>query len=93
MSLNDKPKKGNSKGSIARWTRTVIGHLPRSQLARIIIGGTLVIGGMLGFLPVLGFWMIPLGLLVLSIDFPIVRRWRRKLVRRWFMKKTSNAAE
>ena len=37
-------------------------------------------GGTLGFLPVLGFWMIPLGLLVLSQDLPVVRRWRRNFV-------------
>ena len=53
--------------------------LPRSRLARMIIGAALVLGGLVGFLPVVGFWMIPLGLLVLSIDLPIVRRWRRGL--------------
>lgn len=52
--------------------------LPASRLARMIIGVLLVIGGILGFLPILGFWMIPLGLMVLSIDIPSVRRWRRK---------------
>jgi len=52
--------------------------LPGSRMARLVIGISLVIGGILGFLPVLGFWMIPLGLLVLSIDLPVVRRWRRK---------------
>ncbi len=53
--------------------------LPASKLARIIIGLALVLGGVLGFLPVVGFWMIPLGLTVLSIDIPAVRRWRRKM--------------
>jgi len=37
----------------------------------------------LGFLPVLGFWMIPLGLLVLSVDLPAVRRWRRQFTVWW----------
>jgi len=32
---------------------------------------------------VLGFWMIPLGLLVLSHDFATVRRWRRRLTVWW----------
>ena len=41
------------------------------------LGVILVIGGLLGFLPILGFWMLPLGLIVLSIDFALVRRWRR----------------
>ena len=53
--------------------------LPRSRIARIVIGVALIIGGILWFLPVLGFWMIPLGLLVLSVDLPIVRRKRRQL--------------
>jgi hypothetical protein len=51
--------------------------LPASRLARMGIGAALILGGFLGFLPILGFWMIPLGLIVLSIDVPIVRRWRR----------------
>ena len=54
-------------------------HLPKSKPIRIGLGILLIAGGLLGFLPVLGFWMIPLGLLVLSVDLPIVRRWRRQL--------------
>jgi hypothetical protein len=57
--------------------------LPRSRLLRIIIGVLLVLGGLFGFLPILGVWMIPLGLLVLSIDIPRVRRWRRRFAV-WF---------
>jgi hypothetical protein len=52
--------------------------IPRSRIARISIGVLLVFLGCLGFLPVLGFWMIPLGLFVLSYDFPRVRRLRRR---------------
>ncbi len=52
--------------------------LPASRLARLAIGTALVIGGLLGFLPILGFWMLPLGLIILSIDVPVVRRWRRQ---------------
>ena len=55
-------------------------RLPHRPRARIALGAGLVAGGILGFLPVLGFWMIPLGLLVLSQDLPAVRRWRRRLV-------------
>ncbi|MBU4530729.1 MAG: hypothetical protein KUA43_02445 [Hoeflea sp.] len=54
--------------------------MPQHPRARIALGTGLVVGGTLGFLPVLGFWMIPLGLLVLSQDLPAVRRWRRNLV-------------
>jgi hypothetical protein len=58
-------------------------HLPKSKPLRIGLGLVLVGCGLLGFLPVLGFWMIPLGLLVLSVDLPVVRRWRRQLTVWW----------
>ncbi|MGD9915458.1 MAG: PGPGW domain-containing protein [Rhizobiaceae bacterium] len=58
-------------------------RLPRSRLLRVVIGILLVIGGLLGFLPILGFWMIPLGLLVLSSDFAFIRRQRRRLSVWW----------
>jgi len=57
--------------------------LPGSRIVRVALGVGLVVGGVLGFLPVLGFWMIPLGLLVLSVDLPFVRRWRRKIEVWW----------
>ena len=65
-------------------------HLPQSKPIRIGIGILLIAGGLLGFLPVVGFWMIPLGLLVLSIDLPIVRRWRRQLTVWWHRKEDKN---
>jgi hypothetical protein len=68
-------------------------HLPQSKAVRIGIGILLVIGGFIGFLPVLGFWMIPLGLLVLSIDLPIVRRWRRQLTVWWHRRKGEDVEE
>lgn len=60
--------------------------LPRSRLLRIGIGSALVFFGLFGFLPVLGFWMVPVGLLVLSVDIPRVRRWRRRFAV-WFVRK------
>ena len=47
------------------------------------VGVTLIIGGILGFLPILGFWMLPLGLLVFSDDIPWVQRQRRQLDVSW----------
>ncbi|NDW06637.1 hypothetical protein GTK09_19650 [Jiella sp. 40Bstr34] len=52
--------------------------LPASRPWRIALGASLVGGGVLGFLPILGFWMLPLGLFVLSVDSPLVRRGRRR---------------
>jgi purine-cytosine permease-like protein len=58
--------------------------MPRSRLVRIVIGGLLVFLGLFfGFLPVLGYWMAPLGLIVLSYDIAVIRRLRRRLVVWW----------
>ncbi len=62
-------------------------HLPRSRSARIAIGVALIFFGILGFLPILGFWMIPLGLLVLSGEFSAVRKLRRRLEVWWGRRK------
>ncbi len=61
--------------------------LPRSRLLRTALGVLLVLLGTLGFLPVLGFWMIPLGLLVLSYDFALIRRLRRRVAVWWGKRK------
>lgn len=66
--------------------------LPRSRAARMGIGGGLVVLGTLGFLPVLGFWMIPLGLMVLSVDLPAVRRVRRR-AEVWMARRSRARAE
>jgi hypothetical protein len=68
-------------------------HLPRSKPIRIGLGILLIAGGLLGLLPVLGFWMIPLGLLVLSVDIPIVRRWRRQLAVWWHRDRKIDTAD
>jgi putative transmembrane protein PGPGW len=52
---------------------------PKLRLVRIPAGVLLVLGGVVGFLPLVGFWMVPLGLAVLAIDFPIADRLLRKL--------------
>ncbi|MCP8895456.1 hypothetical protein KYK29_11015 [Shinella daejeonensis] len=62
-------------------------RLPESRWMRTVIGILLVVGGLLGFLPVLGFWMLPLGLLVLSHDSAYVRRQRRRLAVWWASRK------
>jgi hypothetical protein len=65
--------------------------LPRSRLLRIVIGVLFIIFGIFGFLPVLGFWMVPLGLLILSVDIPRVRRWRRRFAV-WFSRRYPGVA-
>jgi hypothetical protein len=46
-------------------------------------GFALVVGGILGFLPVLGYWMFPLGLALLSVDSPRARRLYRRMYVAW----------
>ncbi|MDZ4865914.1 MAG: hypothetical protein SGI91_01210 [Alphaproteobacteria bacterium] len=70
--------------------------LPRSKTGRKALGGALVAGSTLWFLPVLGLWMLPAGLLVLSVDSPRVRRFRRvnevRVVRWWRARRTSTSS-
>jgi hypothetical protein len=57
--------------------------MPGSRKQRVVLGAGLVAGGVVGFLPIVGFWMLPLGLVVLSVDSPKVRRTRRRFEVRW----------
>jgi hypothetical protein len=70
-------------------------NLPKSRAARITLGVLLVLFGLVGFLPVLGFWMVPVGLAILAIDIPIVRRLTRKVtvgLGRWWKKLKAKSA-
>ncbi|MCG2626786.1 hypothetical protein L6654_09140 [Bradyrhizobium sp. WYCCWR 13023] len=51
---------------------------PSSRWVRIPSGALLVVGGVLSFLPVLGVWMLPLGLALLAEDVPALRASRSK---------------
>ena len=44
-----------------------------ARLVRIPLGLFMIAGGVFSFLPVLGAWMLPLGLLLLAIDLPFLR--------------------
>lgn len=55
------------------WVRR---NVPRGM--RLFLGILLIIGGILGFLPILGFWMIPLGVMVAAMDVRLYRRWRSR---------------
>jgi len=47
---------------------------PRAVWVRVPAGIVFVGGGVLSFLPVLGIWMLPLGLALLAVDVPPMRR-------------------
>lgn len=50
-----------------------------SRWVRRGLGLGLIAGGMLWFLPILGAWMLPLGLVILSDETGHLRRPRRRL--------------
>ncbi len=53
-------------GVAAGWLANV--RRPEARWVRIPLGILLVLGGIFSFLPVLGIWMLPLGLLLLALD-------------------------
>ncbi len=67
--------------------------MPRSRGLRVALALALMIGGVLGFLPVLGLWMMPLGLLVLAIDYPPAGRLARNIMARWRLWRRRRKAE
>jgi hypothetical protein len=46
---------------------------PAAAPFRIPLGVVLIAAGVIGFLPILGFWMVPLGLAILAQDVPFMR--------------------
>jgi hypothetical protein len=57
------------------WLDGWIRHLQsdRAALIRLPLALLLILGGLLSFLPVLGIWMLPLGLMLLALDIPVLR--------------------
>lgn len=69
---------------------------PHLIALRLPIAILFILGGIFWFLPVVGLWMLPIGLLLLAVDLPalrprlsawmiLLRRWLRgKRRARWF---------
>jgi hypothetical protein len=59
-------------------------HVPPG--IRSMIGVLFMIGGVFGFLPILGFWMLPLGIAFIAMDIPFTRHhiedWMERLKQR-----------
>lgn len=54
---------------VALWSDR---HLPVG--VRAGLGILAIAGGVLGFLPIVGFWMFPLGIALIALDIPPFRR-------------------
>lgn len=50
------------------------GHRKLPSGVRSLLGILFIIAGVFGLLPILGFWMIPLGGLLIALDIPPLRR-------------------
>ena len=50
------------------WAKTKLPPAIRS-----LVGLLFMVGGVFGFLPILGFWMFPLGLALIALDLPPTR--------------------
>jgi len=75
---------------LLRWAQR-----PSSRLLRIPLGVLLVLGGVFSFLPVLGLWMLPLGLMLLAVDFPPLQgpvAWTIIKGQRWASKRRRRKA-
>ncbi len=81
--------------ALSDWIRERRRNLPRTRLGRTLLGLAFVFGGLFSFLPVLGVWMLPLGFVILSVDWAFVRRFRRqadvKLSRWWKARQVARA--
>jgi hypothetical protein len=67
-------------GFIVRWLRK-----PSHRFIRIIAAVLFTLGGVFSLLPVLGIWMLPLGLGLLAEDLPGMKPSLEK-VSRWLIK-------
>ena len=77
------PDKG---ARFVRWLRE-----PGSGWVRIPLALLLVVGGIFSFLPILGLWMLPLGLLLIAQDVPCLQLPRANALgwieRKWMGRK------
>lgn len=60
-----------------RWSGTL------SIFSRVLLAALLLVGGILGFLPILGFWMLPLGIAIICMCLP----WTRHHIHQWMQRK------
>ena len=70
--INRLPRQSHST---IRWLRQ-----PSSVWIRAPAAVLMTCGGLFGFLPVLGFWMLPVGVALLADDVPILRSLRSRIL-------------
>jgi hypothetical protein len=70
---------------------------PSSRLVRFPLAILLVIGGIFSFLPILGLWMLPLGLILIAQDIPPLQKPVAQLLGwleyKWLERQAAKAAK
>jgi hypothetical protein len=70
---------------------------PSSRLVRIPLAILLIFGGIFSFLPVLGLWMLPLGLLLFAQDVPMLQKPMARMLgwveRKWIERQRAKSAQ
>jgi hypothetical protein len=86
------------EGRLSLWPARFVGWLrkPSSRLARIPLAILLIAGGIFSFLPVLGLWMLPLGLVLFAQDVPILQGPMARMLgwveRKWIERQRAKSA-
>src|SRR5712675_2042906 len=69
---------------------------PSSRYARIPLAILLIAGGIFSILPVLGLWMLPLGLVLFAQDVPMLQKPIAKMLgwirRKWIERELARSA-
>lgn len=60
-------------GPLSRFVDWLVS--PGARFVRFPLALLFLAGGVFSFLPLLGVWMLPLGLILVAVDVPFVRRW------------------
>src|ERR1700730_7605499 len=85
------PKLSPRAAKFIGWPRK-----PSSRLARFPVAILLIAGGIFSILPVLGLWMLPLGLLLFVQDVPILQRPMARMLgwveRKWIERQRAKGA-
>lgn len=70
---------------------------PSSMLVRVPLAILLVAGGIFSFLPILGLWMLPLGLVLIAQDVPVLQKPMAKALgwveRKWIERQRAKNAQ
>ncbi len=70
---------------------------PSSRYTRIPLAILLILGGIFSFLPVLGVWMLPLGLLLFAQDVPVLQKPMARslgwIERKWTLRQRSKTMQ